>query len=125
MKFYVRLAYYLGGFALGMFFLMMILNGKDTGCSYFPNARVLKDLRNKPFYYSESAKKILQEKWVDTADIRKTLTYGDIDFNKSNIKIKGGKKYFVEGQNTKKQKIELEVINYSDKVLLKNIKKIK
>lgn len=125
MKFYVRFAYYLGGFGLGMFFLMMILNDKDTGCSYFPNARVLKDLRNKPFYYSDKSKAILTEKWVDTADIRKTLTYGDIDFGRSNKKNKSGRKYIVIGQNTRNQKIELEIINYSSKVLLENIVLVK
>ena len=123
MKFYQRLAYYLAGFSIGMFFLFTILNGKDTGCSYFPNARVLKDIRNKPFYYSDITKKKLSEKWVDTSDIRKTLTYGDVDFDKSNIKEKGGKLYIIEGKTSKNQPIDLEVINYSDKVYLKDIKK--
>ncbi len=123
MKFYQRFAYYMFGFVIGMFFLFMILNGKNTGCSYFPNARVLKDIRNKPFYYSDSAKIKLTQKWVDTADIRKTLTYGDVIFDKSNIKVKGGKLYVIEGKNSKNQEITLEVINYSDKVYLKNIKK--
>lgn len=123
MKFYVRLAYYLAGLMLGLFFLNLILNGKDTSCSYFPNARVLKDLRSKPFYYSDKTKQILTEKWVDTTDIKNTLTYGDIDFGKSNIKFKGGKKYIVEGKNKQNQKIILEVINYENKVLLEDIKK--
>ena len=124
MKFYVRLAYYLAGFMLGMFFLMMVLNGKDSGCSYFPNARVLKDMRNKPFYYSDQAKLILLEKWVDTADVRKTLTFGDVDFDNSNVKVKGGKKYIIEGKTVLNQKISLELLNASDKVLLVDIKKL-
>lgn len=123
MKFYQRLAYYLFGFLVGMVFLFMILNGKESGCSYFPNARVLKDLRSKPFYYSDTAAKKIAQKWVDTSDIRKTLTYGDIDFDKSNVKIQGGKLYIIEGKTTKEQKIILEVINYSNKVVLKDIKK--
>ena len=123
MKFFQRLAYYMVGFGIGMVFLFMILNGKDTSCTYFPNARVLKDIRNKPFRYSDIAKQKLTEKWVDTADIRKTLTYGDVDFNKSNINQLGGKLYIIEGKNAKNQPITLEVINYSEKVLLKDIKK--
>jgi hypothetical protein len=123
MKFYQRLAYYLFGFLVGMVFLFMILNGKESGCSYFPNARVLKDLRSKPFYYSDTAAKKIAQKWVDTSDIRKTLTYGDIDFDKSNVKIQGGKLYIIEGKTTQEQKIILEVINYSNKVVLKDIKK--
>jgi hypothetical protein len=123
MKFYQRLAYYLSGFAIGIVFLMMILNGKDTGCSYFPNARVLKNLRSKPFYYSETAKQKLNEKWVDTSDIRRTLTYGDVDFSKSNIKVKGGKLFVIEGKTTKNLPIVLEVINNEDKAYLVDIKR--
>ena len=123
MKFYQRLAYYLSGFAIGIVFLMMILNGKDTGCSYFPNARVLKNLRSKPFYYSETAKQKLNEKWVDTSDIRRTLTYGDVDFSKSNIKVKGGKLFIIEGKTTKNLPIVLEVINNEDKAYLIDIKR--
>lgn len=123
MKFYQRFAYYLSGFAIGLVFLFFILNGKETSCSYFPNARVLKDLRSKPFHYSDIAKEKLTQKWVDTADIKKTLTYGDVDFDRSNIKEGSGKLYTVEGKNSKNEKITVEVINYSDKVILKDIKK--
>lgn len=123
MKFYQRFAYYIFGFSIGLVFLFFILNGKETSCSYFPNARVLKDLRSKPFHYSDVAKEKLTQKWVDTADIKKTLTYGDVDFDRSNIKQGGGKLYTVEGKNSKNEKITVEVINYSDKVILKDIKK--
>ena len=125
MKFYVRFAYYLSGFAIGMIFLLMFLNGKDTGCSYFPNARVLKDIRSKPFYYSDIAKEKMLKKLVDTSDIRKTLTYGNVDFDKSNVKVKGGKLYIIEGQNQKKQKFNLLIVNSSSKTLLKDIEFLK
>jgi hypothetical protein len=123
MKFYQRFAYYSFGLLIGMFFLFMFLNGKDMSCSYFPNARVLKDLRTKPFYYSDESKEKIRQKWVDTSDIKKTLTYGDVIFSKSNIPAGAGKLYIVEGKNSKNEAITLEVINYSDRVLLKDIKK--
>ncbi len=106
-----------------MVFLFMFLSGKDMSCSYFPNARVLKDIRNKPFYYSDISKEKLTQKWVDTSDIRKTLTYGDVIFSKSNIAVGSGKLYVIEGRNANNEEITLEVINYADKVLLKDIKK--
>jgi hypothetical protein len=123
MKFYQRLAYYLFGFLIGMVFLFMILNGKDTSCSYFPNARVLKNIRSKPFYYSDVAQQKINEKWADTSDIRKTLTYGDVIFDQSNIKVKGGKLYIIEGKTATRQKITLEIVNAEDKVILRDIKK--
>lgn len=121
MKFVHRFAYYLVGLIMGLFFVAAIFSGKDTRCNYFPNSRVLNDLRNKPFYYSDKASQILSEKWMDTTDIKNTLKFGDVDFDKSNVELKKGKLYIIEGQTTKKQKITLKVINYSDKAVLDDI----
>ena len=106
---------------MGLFFVAAVFSGKDTRCNYFPNARVLNDLRNKPFHYSENASQILSEKWIDTTDIKNTLKYGNVDFDKSNIKYASGKIYIVEGKTTANIQITLEFINYPDKVVLKDI----
>lgn len=121
MKFFHRFAYYLVGLVMGLFFVAMIFSGKDTRCNYFPNSRVLNDLRNKPFYYSDKASVILAEKWIDTADIKNSLQFGDIDFDKSNVELKKGKLYIIEGKTIKNQKVILKVINYSDRALLEDI----
>lgn len=121
MKFYQRFAYYLVGFTIGMFFVVMVWSGKDTRCNYFPNARVLNDLRNKPFHYDIEASKRLSENWVDTIDVKNTLTHGDVDFDKSNLKVGSGKLYTIYGKTTKDQEIILEVINYEEKAVLRNI----
>jgi hypothetical protein len=99
----------------------MVLSGKDTRCNYFPNARVLNDLSSKPFNLSSEATKKLNEKWVTITDIKNTLKYGDVDFDKSNIKYASGKIYIVEGKTTANIQITLEFINYPDKVVLKDI----
>jgi hypothetical protein len=101
MKFYQRFAYYLIGLVIGCFFVAAVLSGKDTRCNYFPNARVLNDLRTKPFLYDIEASRRLSEDWVDTIDIKNTLTYGDVDFDKSNIKAEGGKLYVIYGKTKK------------------------
>jgi Domain of unknown function (DUF4258) len=121
MKFYQRLAYYLVGFTMGLFVVALVWSGKDTRCNYFPNARVLNDLRNKPFHYSLEASERLKEDWIDTLDIKNTMTYGDIDFDKSNVKKEGGKLYIIEGKTTAGEPIELRVINYEKKAVLENI----
>ena len=123
MRLRYRFAYYLIGFTLGLFFVTAMFIGKDTRCNYFPNARVLNDLRNKPFEYSENAIQILSQKWLDSTDIKNTLTYGDVDFDRSNVEVDNGKRYIIEGKTTKNQAITLEVINYPDKAVLKNITK--
>lgn len=121
MKFYQRFAYYLVGLVIGCFFVAMVLSGKDTRCNYFPNARVLNDLRNKPFQYSIEASRKLSEDWIDTVDIKNTLKYGDVDFDKSNVSYQKGKLYIVEGQTVNKDTITLRVINYSNKAVLDDI----
>ncbi len=121
MKFYQRLAYYLVGLVMGAFVVALVLSGKDTRCNYFPNSRVLNDLRNKPFQYSIEASRKLSEDWIDTVDIKNTLTYGDVDFDKSNVVYQKGKLYIIEGHTIKKDTITLRVINYPSKVVLEDI----
>ena len=124
MKFIHRFAYYLVGLVMGVFFVAMVFSGKDTRCNYFPNSRVLNDLRNKPFHYSEKASQILAEKWVDTSDIKNSLKFGDVDFDQSNVVFKKGKLYVIEGKTVKNQEIILKVINYDNRAVLDDIIKI-
>ena len=123
MKFVQRFAYYLVGLVIGSFFVALVFSGKDTRCNYFPNARVLNDLRNKPFEYSEKASQVLAEKWIDTIDIKNTLEYGDVDFDKSNTEFNKAKLYVIEGKTVKNQKIILKVSNHADKAILEEIEK--
>ncbi|ABQ05931.1 DUF4258 domain-containing protein [Flavobacterium johnsoniae] len=121
MKFVHRFAYYLIGLVMGCFFVALVFSGKDTRCNYFPNARVLNNLRTKPFQYSDKAIQTLNEKWIDTADIKSTLTYGDVDFDQSNVPFKKGKLYIIEGKTAKNQEIILKVVNYEKKAVLEEI----
>lgn len=126
MKFYQRFAYYLLGLIIGGIFLKYTLDhtgGKGMDFTYLPNARVLKNIRNKPFYFSDIAKQKIEQKWVDTTDIRKILTDGDVDFSLSNKPLDGGKLYVITGENSNKKPITLKVINYEEKATLKDILK--
>lgn len=124
-SFTYRLGYYLFGFLGGSLILFFVLNQKKTRCSYFPNDRVLNNIKSKPFTYSDQATKVLNQKWVDTSDIRKTLTYGDVDFDRSNIKYKKGKLYTIIGKTSHNQAIEIVIENYENKAVLQEIRKIK
>ncbi|MFA9191645.1 DUF4258 domain-containing protein [Flavobacterium sp. FZUC8N2.13] len=124
MKFVQRFSYYLVGLVLGCFFVALVLSGKDTRCNYFPNARVLNDLRNKPFHYSENANKVLSESWVNIADIKNTLEFGDVNFDKSDTEFgKNIKIYIIEGKTLKGQEIILKVKNQEGKATLEEILK--
>jgi len=123
MKLTYRLGYYMIGLTMGLFIVAAIWSGKDARCNYFPNARVLSNFRSKPFEFSKIAKAQLQEGWVDSLDVINTLKNGDVNFDQSNVKAEGGKKYIVEGMTVKKLPITLEIINYDKKAVLKNISK--
>lgn len=123
-SFKYRLAYYLFGFLGGSIVLFFVLTQKKTRCSYFPNDRVLNNISTKPFHYSDEASKTLAEEWIDTIDVKNTLTLGDVDFDRSNVKVGAAKLYVIEGKTTKNQKIELVVENYENKAVLKEIKKL-
>lgn len=127
MKFQFRLAYYLFGLLLGAVFVMWYLKSKatDRGVEfcYFPNCRVLKDLRSKSLEIDSLAKIALNEKWVTMEDIKKSLTYGDVDFEKSNEPYRKGKIYIIEGKTSNNEDITITMINYEHKVLLEKIEK--
>lgn len=88
-----------------------------------PNCRVLKDLRSKPLEVSKEAQAKLNEKWVTMEDIKACLENGDVDFSKSNQPLDNGKLYIIEGKNTKNEDIIVEMVNKSERVMLKDIKK--
>lgn len=121
MKFVHRFAYYLVGLVIGCFFVALVFSGKDTRCNYFPNARVLNDLRNKPFHYSEKASQVLAESWIDTLDIKNSLEFGDVDFDKSNTEFGKTKVYIIEGKTLKGQEIILKIKNEEGKATLEDI----
>jgi hypothetical protein len=127
MKFQFRLAYYLFGLLLGAVFVMWYLKSKatDRGVEfcYFPNCRVLKDLRSKSLEIDSLAKISLKEKWVTMEDIKKSLTYGDVDFEKSNEPYRKGKIYIIEGKTSNNEDITITMINYEHKVLIEKIEK--
>ncbi|MBP6074076.1 MAG: DUF4258 domain-containing protein [Flavobacterium sp.] len=127
MKFQFRLAYYIFGLFLGGVFVMWFLKAKatDRGVEfcYLPNCRVLKDLRSKSLTIDSLAQQSLNEKWVTLEDIRNSLTYGDVDFGKSNEPYRKGKIYIIEGKTSKNEEITITMVNYTERVLLEKIEK--
>ena len=62
MKIVHRFGFYMGGFSIGLVFLMFFLSGKKTSCAYGPDARVLKNIQTKRPQYSESVQEQLNSK---------------------------------------------------------------
>lgn len=99
-----------------MIFLVFILKKKsgEEGLDfcYFPNCRVLKDMRSKPLTFSES----LPEQYRDTLLIQSFLEDGDVDFGKSDTKSEPCKTYFV-----KKEAVYVKIKNCSDRIQVENV----
>jgi hypothetical protein len=124
MDFKSRLAYYIFGFFIGGLFLKFVLDytgGKGMDFTYLPNARVLKNIRNKPFDYSEVAKQKLESKFISIEDIKYILTEGDVDFDLSKKPMNGGKLYIVNGETLSQEQVTLKVINKEEKAVLIDI----
>lgn len=127
MKFKFRLAYYLFGLLLGVFFVVYFLGAKAKARGvefcYLPNCRVLKDIRSKSFEYAPQAQATLQEGWVTLEDIKASMRYGDVDFSKSKKKSKKGLIYVIEGKTSQNEEIILTVANSTTRATLESIKK--
>lgn len=110
MKFIHRLAYYLGGFAIGLIILAFFLSGKKTTCDYSPDARVLKNIRIKERIYSEEATQKMRLYKIDSTQISHILNTGDVNFSRSNTKSDSCKSYFITGKTSEKS-MELYIEN--------------
>lgn len=125
MKFINRLALYLLGLLVGILFLIFFFKGKfgdrEMSFCYLPNCRVLKDIRSKPFYYSDEASQKMKQGLLDTIQLKDLFKNGNVHFSKSNVPVEGGKYYLIEGKIDGKKTIFVEVINTTEKVTLKDI----
>jgi hypothetical protein len=120
MAFLKRLGFYLIGLSVGLVFLFFFLKKKseETGASfcYFPNCRVLKELRSKPLIYSEQIDRLITEQILDSVTLVYFLNEGDINFKKSNTKSKNCKTYLIEG--IVKEKLQSLTVKNCDSTVL-------
>src|SRR6056297_369926 len=120
MAFLKRLGWYLVGLSIGLVFLVFFLKKKsgEEGIDfcYFPNCRVLKDMRSKPLTFSES----LPEQYRDTVMIQSFLKDGDVDFGKSDTKSKPCKTYFISHEYEGKA-LELQAKSCEEDVVIETV----
>lgn len=121
-----RLAFYLLGLTIGFYFVGEFLGAKAKAKGvefcYFPNCRVIKDIRSKPFQTSASVDSIFSKKLTNAKEIDEAISNGDVDFSNSNVSYKKGKKYIIDSYLPNNKKVKLIIINYSNKAILEEIK---
>lgn len=117
MAFLRRLGWYLVGLSIGIVFLVFFLKKKsgEEGIEfcYFPNCRVLKDMRSKTLIFDDN----LPEQYKDTLLVKAFLTDGDIDFGNSDTKSEPCKTYFIENEGK-----VLKAQNCADKIVVESIR---
>lgn len=122
MKFIHRLAFYLGGFSIGLLILFFILDGKDASCDYSPNARVKKNIRIKPKVYNENALQLMQNQNLDTTHVAFLLEHGKVDFSKSDTNTDTCNVYTINGK-TEIGKLQLIVENCPEQAKILSLTK--
>lgn len=124
MAFLKRLGYYLIGVSIGIVFLTFFFKKKteDTGVyfCYLPNCRTLKDIRSKSMHYSDVISEQLLLKQLDTIDIVRLLTDGNVDFGASDTKSVPCKTYVIAG-TLKDKEVIATVQNCERKATLESI----
>ena len=110
MKLIQRIGYYLGGFSLGLILLAFFLSGKKTSCDYGPNARTLKNIGLKKQAYSETALAEMRNYSIDSTEVSKLISSGNVNFSQSDTKLDSCNVYVIENE-WKDKEVELSVKN--------------
>ena len=98
MNFVKRLGFYMGGFSIGLVFLIFFLSGKRAQCNWFPEDRVIADISKKSIRLSPEVRELLKSRELDTLSIQMILKYGDVDFSKSNTDTIPCNRYYINGR---------------------------
>lgn len=120
MGFVRRLGWYLVGLSIGIVFLVFFFKKKsdETGAEfcYFPNCRVLKDMRSKTLIFGDE----LPEKYKDTLLIKTFLTDGNVDFGRSDTKSEPCKMYHIS-TNFNQEDLSAQIKNCKDRIIVESI----
>jgi hypothetical protein len=114
MKLIKRVAFYSGGFIIGLILLFFFLGGKKASCDYSPNARTLKNIRIKDRIVSENTLQTLKQHQMDTAVISTILDNGKVLFSESDTSLDSCKIYMVRGRK-ENRKLRIKVENCENK----------
>lgn len=101
MKFIHRLGFFLGGFSIGIIFLMFFLSGKKTSCAYGPNARVIKNINSKKIRFHDLARLRAEALQIDSVSVYTALRKGKVIFSDSNTQLDSCKVYTIQGKDLK------------------------
>ncbi len=110
----------MAGLSVGLIFLAIFFKNKTEGTGtefcYFPNCRVLKELRTKHISYSHALAETMAAKQLDSSDIAYFLREGDIDFKHSETHTTPCKTYRIAA--TIKEREAMLLVSSCDSTLI-------
>lgn len=118
-----RVGYYLGGFSIGLVLLAFFFSGKKTSCAYFPQERVLKNLRIKPYSLSPDAVLDLTTMQLDTVTVNRLLQLGEVDFGASETRREPCGYYVIIGEGELGEPLKMEIENCEEAVVVVSLQK--
>lgn len=119
-----RIGFYLGGFSIGLIVLAFFFSGKKTSCAYFPQERVLKNLRVKPYTITPEAAQSLAAMQLDSITINRLLQLGDINFGRSEQRKEPCSYFVITGQDEAGNDLMMELDNCKEAVSIVSLIKI-
>jgi len=122
MNFLRKLATYMLGVGLGVIMVYFIFGDRDIQCNYFPNDRVLYDLRKKELQYSESVAAQMQANSLNDSVVMWALERGKVDFEQSQTEKEPCKEYFIE---LKEPAYQMNIRNCDSVATVLELKKVK
>lgn len=93
------------GLSIGITLLVFFLNGKKSRCSWFPNERILKIIREKHLVYSDTLLKQINAKQIDSTYIKNILLDGNVDFSKSQTRNNPCRRYHIDYYTKEKSSV--------------------
>lgn len=133
MIFFKRLKYFSFGLIIGIFLIFFFFGNRISYCSYFPNSRVLNNIRKKEIIFNN--KEILLKNYnINNLELYnnkhfvfyKLLIYGKVNFTKSIIRNTKYPIYIINYKNKyNKDEVIFSIQNQEKIALVKNIKIIK
>lgn len=115
-----RIGIFMIGIALGIVLLSFFFKGKGVEICYFPNCRVLKDIRNKPV----SVDTLIQKQGYNIEILKPIFWNGDVDFSRSQTRMIPCKTYTIIGISSDEQTLEITVENCPQKAIVTHVKKL-
>jgi len=91
-----RFFYFFIGVSLGSVMVFFIFGERDFQCNFWPNERILSELREREMYLSPSVRKFMHTQAKDSLFLEDILRSGDIDFGRSQTRLDSCNRYYIE-----------------------------